>query len=448
MPAPSVVHLGSISNTTGGGGTITTPSDIPANCSIVIAIDTSFSATATDTAGNTYISGSLAIQCERTVFTPAGTVITITNTVDSRYDIAEAFIAEAIAIIDIDVRASKYRNAPADPNAPTYYGLQSAAGHATPLSYSAVAATTAYNADPSRSIIDARISDTVIVFIGKPATGNAPITDTQGADGFTSVATHAGVTRQQGPPFPGHFYTGLRIAYKIIAGGNGNGTTALGSVATSADPNFGDIFWQLYGFYKPIPVPPNDKIDTDTDKTGTRFTSAINATGQAIVYIDNSKTTATTSALTPVIVDSALTCICPSLTITRRGNILYIYQRDTTTYARISDDSGRTWSAAVALTPSGYTTPDVKWSSGHQFAIVPVFNQSDTTWYIVTGTYDVSLNIVWHTPVSTGLVGKEIAASLYMRKDGVYEFSYVDNAGAIQIKRCRKLSSLGVGAWV
>lgn len=193
-----------------------------------------------------------------------------------------------------------------------------------------------------------------------------------------------------------------------------------------------------------------DKIDTDTDKSGTRFTTGINATGQAIIYIDNSKTTATTSALTPVIVDSALTCSFPSVHISKRGNILYIYQKDSTAYARTSDDSGRTWSAAVAIAPAGYTTPDVKWSPGHQFAIATVFNQSNSTWYIVTGTYDTSIPpvIVWNTPVSTTIVGQEIGASLYIRKDGVYEFSYVDNAGAIQIKRCRKLSSLGVGAWV
>ena len=176
--------------------------------------------------------------------------------------------------------------------------------------------------------------------------------------------------------------------------------------------------------------------------TGRRFIGAINSSGQAVIYLDDTLFAASETG-TVVTVDSAATCLSPSVIALPDGRVHYVYARGGNSYSTFSDDAGKTWSAAVQIAASK-TIPDHDWND--LFPAAAMFNESDSTFYISTGTTDGSGAVTWNAPVSTGITGLEISPSLRWYPAGYWELVYQDSSG-IQIKRCRNLRADGTGTW-
>ncbi|MDO8606743.1 MAG: hypothetical protein Q7R40_09425 [Phaeospirillum sp.] len=69
-------------------------------------------------------------------------------------------------------------------------------------------------------------------------------------------------------------------------------------------------------------------------------------------------------------------------------------------------------------------------------------------WEVIVGTMDSGgITWTWSTPVVVVSSVPNCRSWLNRRKDGVWEFAYVDSGGAIQWLRCPNLTSAGAGTW-
>jgi hypothetical protein len=431
-PDPEVHLLGTISTLT--GGSITTPIDIPKNSYIFIHFDSSngFGVTATDTGGNTYILSTVYLSAFVTTALAAGDSINIVNVPDASYT-TDFFTAAIVGIVNTDPRQKNYIASPPNPNDPIVYNLLNSAGHTTPNSYSFPAATTAFNA--SQSIDDTKIFKTAVLSLINVSTSGALITDTKGADGFSSLYSFQNQFRAS---LFGSQNTGLRGA---------NGTTALGSFDTVPTPGFGTLIVALEGLYAPF-ASTLTKIDCKRDeKKQRRYTAAINSLKNAIIYNDDNINTVTTSALTPVIIDAATDCDYPNIHVLKSGKLLYTYVTGGNIVYRTSSNLGKTWGAALSVA-TGFTAHDLDTDFAGFFPIIPAYKSSDQHLYIITGKPDGSGGITWNSPVDTGITAKEISPALVCLPDGKLELTYVDTSDAIIIARCSNMRPSGVGTWV
>ncbi len=133
-----------------------------------------------------------------------------------------------------------------------------------------------------------------------------------------------------------------------------------------------------------------------------------------------------------------------SLWAGRDGSLECAYVVDGDVKLRESRDQGRTWGVATTIA-SGYLNPVAGRDEPMGLHTVLMYKEADSTWYQSTK----QTNGTWSSPVSTGLVGANCAASLLPPTKGTarWEFVYTNADGDVVRVECRNPSVAGTWTW-
>lgn len=113
---------------------------------------------------------------------------------------------------------------------------------------------------------------------------------------------------------------------------------------------------------------------------------------------------------------------------------------------RTSRDGGRTWSVASTVA-TGYTDCDHLVDESRGLALVALWKESASEWYLSVGTLNAAGTAWSYTTPALFVSSAKRGGSLLRRGDGAYEFAYTTTADVVTVVRNRELSSAGAGTW-
>lgn len=228
--------------------------------------------------------------------------------------------------------------------------------------------------------------------------------------------------------------------------------SAQGMVQRGSDSLSGYHFTRHYhwgGFRKPADTSSSNYIWAMRDYTYILFVLYVDVANGLMVREWNPLELAYADS----VVDSDLTCSCPSLHLcTSRMDGVYL--RGTEVRFMTSMEHGRSW--VLSAISGAYAADFITSRERLGQLIVAYWHPSAADghaigWYIQVGDLQTDGSYSWSTPVSlnsltaANSLGK---GCLLAREDGSIEFHYLDNAGLPQIIRCGNLDIAGNGTWV
>ncbi|MDO8616208.1 MAG: hypothetical protein Q7T33_10835 [Dehalococcoidia bacterium] len=134
------------------------------------------------------------------------------------------------------------------------------------------------------------------------------------------------------------------------------------------------------------------------------------------------------------------------LTYRQSGVLDLLYVLSTAVKHSTSRDHGSTWSVPTTIA-TGYKTVTFDWHEGGGQLVAAIYISNTQTWYFTVGTLGADgVTFTWSTP-ATLTAGATEVADLKRRRDGVWEFVYVNTSDVVTTLNCSGLTTAGVGTW-
>ncbi len=141
-----------------------------------------------------------------------------------------------------------------------------------------------------------------------------------------------------------------------------------------------------------------------------------------------------------VVASGATSC---SLFVTRDGVVRVFFTADDAFKRVESRDGGSTWGSVTTIA-SGYDACTVARDETSGLIVAGLYVASSATWYVsVSSVADIG---TWTTPVSIA-TSATVSGEMRRRRDGVWEFAYVNSSDAAVIIRSRNVSLTSGGSW-
>lgn len=147
------------------------------------------------------------------------------------------------------------------------------------------------------------------------------------------------------------------------------------------------------------------------------------------------------SAGTVTVVSSGATSC--SLLVTRDNVVRLFFTADDAFKRGESRDGGSTWGAVTTIA-SGYDACTVACDETSGLLVAGLYVASSAAWYVSTSS--VADSGTWSTPASIA-TSATASGEMRRRRDGVWEFAYVNSSDAAVIIRSRNVSLTSGGTW-